>query len=80
MTLTIASTSVADIGVYHAEFAGLSLYPFNELCEQETVALLRPYPILSPAVFQVYASGKTVLRFNVRYKTESHSATQILCA
>jgi len=60
-TLTIANTSASDAGVYHAEFAGLSLYPFNELCEMETLAILRHYPILFPIVFKVYVSGKEVL-------------------
>ena len=60
-TVTITTTSAADAGVYHAEFAGLSLYPFNELCEMETLAIPRHYPILSPVVFKVYVSGKEVL-------------------
>ena len=58
MTLTITNARQSDAGVYHVQFAGLRIYPYNKLCEEETLAILRHYPVLSPVVFSVYTGGK----------------------
>ena len=57
-TLTITHAQRSDAGVYHVQFAGLRIYPYNELCEEETLDILRHYPLLSPVVFNVYTNGK----------------------
>jgi len=58
-TITIANTSSSRSGVYEVQFAGLRIYPYNYLCERETLAILRQYPLLSPVTFYVYNdSGK----------------------
>ena len=57
-TLNITSARGSDAGVYHVQFAGLRVYPYNKFCEEETLALLRHYPVLSPVVFNVYTGGK----------------------
>ena len=57
-TLTITNAQRSDAGVYHVQFAGLRIYPYNKLCEKESLALLRHYPVLSPVVFNVYTGGK----------------------
>ena len=44
--------------MYRVQFAGLRIYPYNKLCDEETLALLRRYPVLSPVVFNVYTGGK----------------------
>ena len=46
-TLTITNAQWSDAGVYHVQFAGLRIYPYNQLCEEETLAILRHYPVLS---------------------------------
>ena len=53
-TLTLNNAQLSDAGVYHVQFAGLRIYPYNQLCEEETLAILRHYPVLSPVVFNVY--------------------------
>ena len=40
------------------QFAGLRVYPYNQSCEEETLAILRHYPILAPVVFNVYIDSK----------------------
>ena len=57
-TLTITNAQWSDAGMYHVQFAGLRIYPYNKLCEEETLAILRHYPFLSPVVFSVYTNGK----------------------
>ena len=57
-TLTITNAQRSDAGVYHVQFAGLRIYPYNKLCEEETLAILRHYPVLSPVLFTVYANSK----------------------
>ena len=57
-TLTITGTRGWHAGVYHVQFAGLRIYPYNKLCEEETLAILRHYPVLSPVVFNVYTNSK----------------------
>ena len=58
-TLTIPNTSSSHSGVYEVQFAGLRIYPYNYVCERETLAILRQYPLLSPVTFYVYnSSGK----------------------
>jgi len=57
-TLTITNAQRSDAGVYHVQFAGLRIYPYNKLCEEETLNILRHYPVLSPVVFNVYTNGK----------------------
>ena len=57
-TLNITSARGWHAGVYHVQFAGLRIYPYNKFCEEETLALLRHYPVLSPVVFNVYTNGK----------------------
>ena len=57
-TLTVTNAQQSDAGVYHVQFAGLRIYPYNKLCEEETFAILRHYPVLSPVVFNVYTNGK----------------------
>ena len=57
-TLTITNSQRSDAGVYHVQFAGLRIYPYNKLCEEETLAILRHYLLLSPVVFNVYTNGK----------------------
>ena len=56
-TLTIANTSSSHSGEYEVQFAGLRVYPYSYLCEKETVAILRQYPLLSPVAFYVYSSS-----------------------
>ena len=62
-TLTITNAQRSDAGVYHVQFAGLRIYPYNKLCEEETLALLRHYPLLSPVVFSVYTNGKLTNKY-----------------
>ena len=57
-TLTITNAQRSDAGVYHVQFAGLRIYPHDKLCEEETLAILRHYPVLSPVVFNVYTNGR----------------------
>ena len=57
-TLTITNARQSDAGVYHVQFAGLRIYPHDKLCEEETLAILRHYPVLSPVVFNVYTNGR----------------------
>ena len=57
-TLTITNAQRSDAGVYHVQFAGLRIYPYNKLCEEEALAILSHYPVLSPVVFNVYTNGK----------------------
>ena len=64
-TLTITNMVQSDAGVYHVQFAGLRIYPYNELCEEETLAALRHYPVLSPVMFNVYTDGKYRLNSSV---------------
>ena len=61
-TLNITNAQWSDAGVYHVQFAGLRIYPYNKLCEEETLALLRHYPVLSPVVFSVYTDSKLTNR------------------
>ena len=37
---------------------GMRIYPYNKLCEEETLAILRHYPVLSLVVFNVYTDGE----------------------
>ena len=62
-TLTITNARQSDAGVYHVQFAGLRIYPYNKLCEEETLAILRHYPVLSPVVFNVYTGGKLTNKY-----------------
>ena len=55
-TLNITNARWSDAGVYHVQFAGLRIYPYNKFCEEETLAILRHYPVLSPVVFSVYTT------------------------
>ena len=64
-TLTITNMVQSDAGVYHVQFAGLRIYPYNELCEEETLAALRHYPVFSPVMFNVYTDGKYRLNSSV---------------
>ena len=57
-TLTITNARPSDAGVYHVQFAGLRVYPYNKFCEEETLAILRHYPLLSPVVFTLYTNSK----------------------
>ena len=57
-TLTITNAQQSDAGVYHVQFAGLRIYPYNKFCEEETLDILRHHPVLSPVVFNVYSHGK----------------------
>ena len=57
-TLTITNARQSDAGVYHVQFAGLRIYPYNKFCEEETLAILRHYPLLSPVVFTLYTNSK----------------------
>ena len=56
--LTITNARQSDAGVYRVQFAGLRVYPYSQFCEEETLAILRHYPILAPVVFNVYTDGK----------------------
>ena len=69
-TLTITNARQSDAGVYHVQFAGLRIYPYNKLCEEETLEILRHYPVLSPVVFNVYTGGKWLL--DVYIVTDKH--------
>ena len=62
-TLTITNAQRSDAGVYHVQFGGLRIYPYNKLCEEETLAILRHYPVLSPVVFNVYTNGKLTNKY-----------------
>ena len=57
-TLNITNARQSDAGVYHVQFAGLRVYPYKKMCEKETLAILRHYPVLSPVIFSVFTSGK----------------------
>ena len=59
-TLKINEISEADAGIYEAMFAGLLIHPYNEFCEQETLSLLRHYPVLAPVTFYVQTNGKAL--------------------
>ena len=56
-TLTITNAQWSNAGVYHVQFAGLRIYPYNKLCEEESLALLRHYAVLTPVVFNVYTES-----------------------
>ena len=60
---TITNAQRSDAGVYHVQFGGLRIYPYNKLCEEETLAILRHYPVLSPVVFNVYTNGKLTNKY-----------------
>ena len=62
-TLTITNAQGWHAGVYHVQFAGLRIYPYNKLCEEETLDILRHYPVLSPVVFNVYTDGKLTNKY-----------------
>ena len=75
-TLTITNAQQSDAGVYHVQFAGLRIYPYNQLCEEETLAILRHYPVLSPVVFHLYTGGK----YNVaRLNSSIEHADKVTC-
>ena len=57
-TLNITNARLSDAGVYHVQFAGLRIYPYNKLCEKEILAILRHYPVLSPVVFTLHTNRK----------------------
>ena len=57
-TLTITNAQQSDAGVYRVQFAVLGIYPYNKLCEEKILAMLRHYPVLSPVVFNVYTDGE----------------------
>ena len=52
-TLTIASFSSGDAGIYKAQFNRISVQPYNQSCNEMFTQLLRSYPILAPAVYCV---------------------------
>ena len=52
-TLTITNFMSTDAGIYKAQYNRLFVYPFNEVCEEEILSLLRYLPVLKPAVFCV---------------------------
>ena len=56
-TLTIPNTSSSHSGVYEVQFAGLRIYPHYSFCDQEALALLQHYPLLSTVSFYVYSNG-----------------------
>ena len=62
-TLTITNAQRSNAGVYHVQFAGLRIYPYNKWCEEETLAIMRHYPVLSPVVFNVYTNGKLTNKY-----------------
>ena len=60
--------------MYHVQFTGLRIYLYNKLCEEETLHILRHYPVLSPVVFSVYTDGKLT---NIRIISIGYPTTYI---
>ena len=52
-TLTITNFTSSDAGMYKAQFDHLLISPFDEICENTVLSLLRSSPVLKPAVFCV---------------------------
>ena len=50
-TLTIATFTPADAGLYKAQFNRLSVQPYNQSCNENFTQLLRNYPVFAPAIY-----------------------------
>ena len=50
-TLTITNFTSSDAGMYKAQVDHLLISPFDEVCENTVLSLLRCSPVLKPAVF-----------------------------
>ena len=85
MTLTIAEVSEEDAGIYSVQFDGLLIYPYNKLCEQKSLELLRRYPVLAPAVISLNMEGiytifvLTFIFIHYRYCLSKLAATLLTC-
>ena len=58
-TLTITNFTATDAGRYEVRYNQLFVHPYNEHCKDETLSLLRHYPVLSPVVFCVNLREET---------------------
>ena len=56
-TLTISNFTSSDSGIYKAQFDQLFVHPFDDMCRNEVLSLMRHLPILRPAVFCVNMDG-----------------------
>ena len=56
-TLTISNFTLSDSGIYKAQFDQLFVHPFDDMCRDEVLSLIRHLPILRPAVFCVNMDG-----------------------
>ena len=56
-TLTITSFTSSDSRIYKAQFDQLFVHPFDDVCRDEVLSLMRHLPILRPAVFCVNVDG-----------------------
>ena len=50
-TLTITNFTSAYAGIYHAQFNQLFVHPFDEVCREDVLSLLRNHPMLNPVAF-----------------------------
>ena len=60
-TLTISNFTTRYAGMYKAQFDHLLVSPFDEVCENTVLSILRNYPILKPAVFCINMDGNDCL-------------------
>ena len=56
-TLTISNFTSSYAGIYKAQFDQLFVHPFDDICRDEVLSLMRHLPILRPAVFCVNMNG-----------------------
>ena len=52
-SLSIATFSSADNGVYQVQYNQLFIYPHNEQCQNDLLSLFRHHPIFRPVIFCV---------------------------
>ena len=61
-SMTITSVTDEDGGEYLVQFDGLRLYPYDQVCERQTLSMLRQYPLLAPAVLFISTNGESLLQ------------------
>ena len=59
--MTITNVTDEDGGEYLVQFDGLRVYPYDQVCERQTLSMLRQYPLLAPAVLLISTDGEKVL-------------------
>ena len=57
-SMTITSVTDEDSGEYLVQFDGLRLYPYDKVCEKQTLSMLRQHPLLAPAALFISTDGE----------------------